>query len=572
MALGEAMDMTQYHRIMKKKLKIGLISSAFLILSGLFIQASDEYFEMSKNLDIFASLYREINTNYVDETKPGKLMKVGIDAMLKSLDPYTNYIPESQIEDFRFMTTGQYGGIGALIQKRDDYIVISETYDGFPAQKSGLLIGDKIIEIDGNDIKGMKTSEISQFLKGQPGSVVKVKLERGVQDDIEEMVFEISREEIKIKNVPYYGEIEEGVGYIKLTGFTQTASSEFGSALKELKTENEIQSLIVDLRGNGGGLLRESVNIVNFFVKRGTEVVKTKGKLKEWEQVYRALNNPIDTEIPVVVLVDENSASASEIVSGGLQDLDRAVIIGKETFGKGLVQQTVDLSYNSKLKVTVAKYYTPSGRCIQRLDYSDRNANGAAQEIPDSLINEFKSLVHGRPLFDGKGIKPDIEIEDRLLSNISIGLINDLYYFDYATKYRLENDKIGELEAYRVSDSDMMAFKEFVDNQNFHYSTAAEKLLEELKESTIEEHYYQAIEEEYHELNHKLLEVKNNDFNKHQEEIADLLSSEIVLRYYNQKGELIHSLKNDEYVDRAVEVLKDEAMYASILQGTYKSE
>lgn len=557
---------------MKKKIKVIGISLMVLLSSGLFIQASDDYFEISKNLDIFASLYREINTNYVDDTKPGKLMKVGIDAMLKSLDPYTNYISESQIEDFRFMTTGQYGGIGALIQKRDDFIIISETYDGFPAQKEGIMVGDKLIEIDGEDVRGKSTSEISEFLKGQADTEVNIKIERGLPGNEKVIEKKVKRAEISIKNVPYYDEIEDGVGYIRLTGFMQTAASEFSQALKELKDEKEIASLIIDLRGNGGGLLREAVSIVNFFVKKGTEVVRTRGKLKEWEQVYKALNSPMDLNIPIVVLVDQNSASASEIVAGALQDLDRGVIIGKETFGKGLVQQTVDLSYNSKLKVTVAKYYTPSGRCIQRINYSERESDGRAREIPDSLIREFKSLVHNRPLFDGKGIKPDIEIGDLKLSNISFGLLRDYYVFDYATQYRLNNNAIAGPSEFKVDEGILTDFKSFVQEKDFSYETEAEEILEELKESTKEEDYYASLESEFEILKNRLSEEKQKDFERHKDEIVDILSAEIVLRYHNQRGELIYSLKNDEFVEKAKEVLKDEGLYNSILEGTYNPE
>lgn len=551
-----------------KSIIIVLISlSAFF----LFIRATDEYFEISKNLDIFASLYREINTNYVDETKPGNIMKVGIDAMLRSLDPYTNYIPESQIEDYRFITTGQYGGIGALIQKREDYVIITETYDGFPAQKQGVLIGDKIIEVDGKDIKGKSTSEISEFLKGQPSSTVVIKLERGGNNKTELIEKKLIREEIQILNVPFYNEIEENIGYIKLSGFTQTASSEFYKAFKELKEKNQIKSLIIDLRGNGGGLLRESVTIVNYFVEKGTEVVRTKGKLKEWEQIYKALNSPVDKEIPIVVLVDENSASASEIVAGSFQDLDRAVVIGRRTFGKGLVQQTVDLSYNSKLKITVAKYYTPSGRCIQKLNYADRDSNQLAIEIPDSLIKEYKSLVNGRPLFDGKGIMPDIEVEGFSISNITIGLLRDNYVFDFATNFRLNHEKIEEPETYITSEVTLNEFKIFIGNKEFQYSTDAERILKKLKETSEKEHYFESIQSEYDKLNSKLLEEKERDFERHKNEISNYLSEEIVLRYYHQRGELIYSLKNDKYINEAISLLTNSEKYDAILLGKYKA-
>ena len=374
---------------MKKKIKITILAISVFIASFLSVSFTDNYFEIAKNLDIFTSLYKELNTYYVDQTAHGKLMKKGIDAMLKSLDPYTTYIPESEIEDFRFMTTGQYGGIGALITKRGDYVFISEPYEGFPAHKAGLMAGDKILEINGVSAKGKTTEEVSKVLKGQPNTSVTLLMERKNQDKPFEVSFD--REKVTVKSVPYSGFVAEGIGYIKLRSFTRDCSKDIKKALANLKKEQELKGLILDLRSNPGGLLNESVNIANIFVQRGEEVVSTKGKIKEWEKVYKAVNKAEDTQTPLVVLINQGSASASEIVSGVMQDLDRAVIIGNKSFGKGLVQQIRKLSYNTQLKVTIAKYYIPSGRCIQALDYSNRNKDGSVGEIPDSLKTAFKN-------------------------------------------------------------------------------------------------------------------------------------------------------------------------------------
>ncbi len=549
-----------------KKVKIFIIAAVIGVAGFLSTGFADSYFELSKNLDIFSTLYKEVNTYYVDETKPGELMKTGIDAMLKSLDPYTNFIPESQIEDFKFMTTGQYGGIGALIHKEGENVVISEPYEGFPAHTAGLLAGDILIEVEGKKVKGKSTSEISEALKGQPNTSLKVIIERpGTKGTIEK---ELIRKEIKIDDVPYAGMLNETIGYIRLTSFTQTAGQQFISALAKLKEENNAQAVIFDLRGNGGGLLNQSINIVNAFVPKGTMVVQTKGKISEWDATYATLNSPVDTEIPVVVLVDDRSASASEIVSGSLQDLDRAVIIGDRTFGKGLVQQTRRLSYNAQLKVTVAKYYIPSGRCIQKLDYAHRDEVGDATIVADSLIVPFKTLVNKRTVFDGKGINPDIKVEQKEVSNITSVLVRNFYIFDYATQYRLKHDTILKANKFALTDDEYSAFIDYLADKDINYETETEKQLRKLKETATKEKYFKYADKEYEELEAKLVLDKSDDLMKFKDEIKELLENEIISRYYYQKGRIISSLSKDPAVGKAIEVLENKETYLGILNGS----
>ncbi|MGE0560293.1 MAG: S41 family peptidase [Flavobacteriales bacterium] len=552
---------------MKKRItKITLIIA--LAMSSIFsVGYVDSYFEISKNLDIFATLFRELNIYYVDDSDPGKLMKTGIDAMLESLDPYTNYIPESNMEDYKLMTTGQYGGIGALIQKQGDYVVISEPYEGFGAFKAGLRAGDKILEVDGKSVKGKNTTDIREVLLGQPGSSITLKIER--PGTTEPMVTKVIREEVKIKDVPYYAMMKDSVGYIKLTGFTESASKEVKTALISLKEQN-VTSIVLDLRGNGGGLLNEAVNIVNFFVPKGSEVVFTKGKIKEWDKTYKALNEPIDTKIPLVVLIDEGSASASEIVSGSLQDHDRAVIVGTQSYGKGLVQSVRPLSYNSKLKVTVAKYYTPSGRCIQKLDYSHREEDGKVTAIADSLIKEFKTLHSKRPVFDGKGVAPDVKVEKQLLSDISASLITKNLFFEYATNYRVKNESIKPVEEFTFSNEDYNDFVKFLDGKDYAYTTDSEDLLAKLEETTKKEKYFDDVKTEYEHLKEKLSTHKKDDLKKFKEEIITILETEIVGRYYYQNGTIQNSLKRDPTLEEATKTIKNEKLYMSILAGTNK--
>tara|TARA_B100000674_G_scaffold44090_1_gene30488 strand:- start:4009 stop:5673 length:1665 start_codon:yes stop_codon:yes gene_type:complete len=548
---------------MKNKIKKTSIR-IFVGISILFTIAftTDNYFEISKNLDIFATLYREINLFYVDETEPGKLMKTGIDAMLKSLDPYTVFIPESKIEDYKFMTTGQYGGIGAIIQKRDEYVMVAEPYEGWPAQKAGLIAGDIIIKINGKSTKGLNTEQVREMLVGQPGTDVELTVKR--QD--KEIQVKLIREEIKIKDVPYYGMVNETTGYIKLNGFTETAAQEVKDAFTTLKAKG-MEKLIFDLRGNGGGLLNEAVKIVGFFVDKGTTVVSTKGKIKEWDKVYKTPNTPLDKDMPLVVLIDKYSASASEIVSGSLQDLDRSVIVGENSFGKGLVQQVKDLSYNSKLKLTVAKYYTPSGRCIQKLDYSNKDEKGEAQEVPDSLIHEFETLKSHRKVIDGKGISPDVKVEKIKSTKLLESLVANFVIFDFATAYYFQHDSIPSPEKFNISDSEYNQFVDYVKNKKIDYKTATEKELEKLKKIAKEENFEEDVADELSKLEEELKKHKNDDIYEYKNDIKLFLENEIVGRYYYQTGQIRASLVKDPVLKKAKEIIADDAQYSAILSG-----
>ncbi len=553
-----------------KKSKILIVVASFAIGAGTmysFAPESDNYFEISRNLDIFTSLFRELNIYYVDDVKPGEIMKKGIDEMLESLDPYTNYIPESDIEDFRFMTTGQYGGIGALIGKKGDRILITDPYEGYPAQKNDLRAGDIILEVDGKKVDYKQTDDVSKVLKGQPNTTVKLLIEREGEPKPFEKV--LTRAEVKIPSVSYSGMLANDVGYIKLTGFTENAGEEVRNAFVELKEKNKIKSLILDLRGNPGGLLHEAVNIVNIFVDKGTDVVFTKGKVKEWDKEYKALNPPVDTEMPLTVIVNSGSASASEIVSGALQDLDRAIIIGQRSFGKGLVQTTRPISYNAQLKVTTAKYYVPSGRCIQALDYSHRNADGSVGKVPDSLMTEFKTKK-GRKVYDGGGIAPDFTTEVEELSNISGSLISKYLIFDYATAYRMKHSSITTAKEFKLTDAEYNEFVTWVKTKTYDYTTRSEKEFEDLKKTAEKEKYYEGLKAEFETMQSKMKHDKEGDLIKFKDEIKQLLESEIASRYYYLKGRVENDFVTDREVNKAIEALNNKAMFDKIMNGELK--
>jgi len=545
------------------KIKKLVIILSITIVGIVGYNFTEDYFEVSKNLDVFATLFRELNIYYVDDTKPGQLMKTGIDAMLSSLDPYTVYYPESDIEEYKFMTTGQYGGIGASVREIDDKVVITEVYEGAPAQKSGVEVGDVIVAVNGIIIDKKNSEDISKFLKGQPGSTVKLSLKHYGNSTPTD--FTIKREEIKLKDVPYSGMLNDQVGYIKLTGFTQDAAKEVKEAYTKLKTENKCSSLILDLRGNPGGLLQQAVDIVNLFIDKGQIVATTKGKIKEWDNTLKAVNNPIDTQIPIVVIVDRNSASASEVVSGALQDLDRAVVIGERTYGKGLVQQTRNLVYNSALKVTVAKYYIPSGRCIQALDYSTKDLDGAVLKVPDSLVTAFKTKG-GRIVYDGAGIMPDIKIAEETMSHLAFALISKNHIFDYANYYYSKNKNLKlNARTFSLLDSDYQEFISMVKKGDYKYETDSEKELERFKELAQDDKKFEDVEKEYTALLNRLKESKKDDFMKFKDEVKQLLEIEIVSRYNFESGKLEANIKYDKDISTALQLISNDAKIKSIL-------
>lgn len=543
-----------------KKIAFWTAITAVSITSFAFVSG---YFEVSKNLDIFTTLFREVNIYYVDETKPGDMIEKAIDSMLEDLDPYTTYIPESEIEDFRFQTTGQYGGIGAMIRKKGDYVVIAEPYEGFPADKAGLIAGDKLLEIDGKSVKGKSTQDVSSVLKGQPGVEVELLIERPGQDKPMTKVF--TREEVKVKSIPYMGMVDDGIAYVRLRSFTRNCAQEVKEAIKVLKDENEVKGLVLDLRSNPGGLLNESVNLCNLFIEKGQEVVSTRGKIKEWDKSYKTSANPLDLDIPLTVLINQSSASASEIVSGTMQDLDRGVVIGKKSFGKGLVQQTRKLSYNSQLKVTVAKYYTPSGRCIQALDYGSRNEDGSVGKVPDSLKTAFKT-ANGRTVYDGGGVDPDISIEQDMYAEIVGSIVSKQLIFDFATQFVIDNESIAKPGDFKVSDEIYEDFVQFLSDKDYAYETQTEKKLSELIEDA-EDDKYEELKSDLEDLQTKLLTYKEDDIYKYQDQISELILSELMSRYYYQEGRIIASLAEDTVLHEAILVLNDKERYNQILSG-----
>ncbi len=547
---------------MKTYKKIAFIG---VISIGLFsaYKASDDYFEVSKNLDIFASVYKEVNLSYVDEVEPGSLIKTAIDAMLKSLDPYTNYYSEAQSEDYRFQITGEYGGIGSTIRQRGDYVIINDPYEGYPAQLADLRSGDKIIEVDGKSTKGKTSDDMTKLLKGSAGTEITMKIDRlGVG----EMTKTFKRAKIKVQNVPYFGMINQETGYIKLTAFTPDAGKEVQDALKTLKRNNAtLKSVILDLRGNGGGLLHEAVNVVNTFVNKGVIVTSTKGRDRENNRTYATLDAATDSQIPLAILIDGGSASASEIVSGALQDLDRGVLIGQKSFGKGLVQTSRMLTYNTQMKITTSKYYIPSGRCIQKLDYSHK-VNGKAEAIADSMKRSFFTK-NKRPVSDGEGITPDLKTPESKYTKITQSLISKYIIFDFATQYRNTHNAISMTKDFELTDNEYQAFVDYSAGKDYNYNTDTEEALSKFKDQATKESYLDELHNEYEALLGKLKRNKSNDLQKFKGEIMQVLEEEVASRYYFEKARIEASFDNDTEIKEAVAILKDSTKYQSIILG-----
>jgi carboxyl-terminal processing protease len=549
---------------LSKNTTVLLVSTLLIGAFFAFKAPADKYFEITKNLDIFATLYKEVNTYYVDEVDPNQLINTGINSMLESLDPYTNYIPEDDIEDYRTMTTGQYGGIGALIGTRNGKNMIIMPYEGFPAHDAGLKIGDEIIMVDGINVKEKAYTDISKLLRGQANSKLDIVVRRyGKPDPIQ---VEMTREKITIDNVQYYGMVEDDIGYIKLSDFTTNAGKEVKNALVELK-EKGASKMILDLRGNPGGLLNEAVNVSNIFIPKGSEVVSTKGKMTDWNKTYKALNPPVDTEMPLVVLTSSSSASASEIVAGVVQDYDRGVLVGQKTFGKGLVQATRPLTYNSQLKVTTAKYYIPSGRCIQAIDYSHRNDDGSVGKVPDSLKVAFKTQ-NNRTVYDGGGVDPDIIVELEYLAPIAVSLVNKGLIFDYATEYHYAHPTIASSRDFKLTDAEYQEFVGWLKDKDYDYTTRVENSIDDLIKTAKKEKYYEDIDEQIQSLKLKVHHNKDTDLQKFKSDIKQILEEEISSRYYLRKGVVETSFSSDESIRSAVDVLNDSDRYHQLLQGS----
>lgn len=549
---------------MRKNTRIIIFISGVLLLAfgALSLKEDDKRFQISKGLDIFATLFRDVNLFYVDDVQPEKMVKDGIDAMLKKLDPYTEFYPESRMDEFKMMTTGEYAGIGSIIGVKGDYVVIREPYKNSPSNKAGLLPGDLILAIDGENMKGKTVEYVSSRLKGQPGKEVVLKVQRIGED--KPMEKRVLREIVQMPSVPYHGMLNDQTGYIYFTSFTDKSADDVRKAIMELKNKGA-QSLVLDLRGNGGGLLDQAVEIASFFLPRGSLIVSTKGKMKQWDKEYKTTKNPLLPDMKLTVLIDRASASAAEILSGALQDYDRAVVLGERSFGKGLVQTTRDLVYNTKLKVTTAKYYIPSGRCIQAVDYTHRNPDGSVGVVPDSLIKPFKTQA-GRTVYDGGGITPDIKIEPEKYARVSQELVMQDMVFDFVNEYAAKHPSLPSPSEFVLTDVLFNEFKAYLKTKEFEYETATQAMLDKLVKTAKDEKYYDQISKQVEQLKNDLGHSIDRDLDTFKNEISDILADQLMERYYMQDGVIEYHIRNDKHIAKALEVLANDEEYQKILK------
>lgn len=547
---------------MKNKIKYLLCGAALLLLAGVFIAADDPHFKLGRNMEILVNMMRDVNMFYVDETDPEKLLKDAAAGMLGNLDPYTEFMPAEEMENFELLTTGKYGGIGSVIRKKDEYVIIAQPYKGSPADKAGLKVGDKLLEVNGVKAVGMESEKVSAMLKGSPGTTVTLKVQKLMSGAEETLA--ITRERIMIPGVPYYGFVNDSIGYIQHGDFSENCSEDMRHAFMEMRKDGKLKGLILDYRGNGGGILQEAVKILSMFVPKGTEVVSMKGRMPEMSTVFKTINDPIDTNIPIVVLTSSGSASAAEIVAGALQDLDRAVIVGQRTFGKGLVQMTRSVGYNSYLKVTTAKYCIPSGRCIQAIDYAHRNADGSVSSVPDSLINTFTTKA-GRKVYDGGGVMPDIKVAAEYLTPFAIVVYTRGYIDDFADEYVKRNPKPMDLSTFTITDNIYAEFVKFMADKDVEYQSETKTALAELKRKAVRELYYETIKEQVELIEKRLKDDKQTNLNLYRRQLSDMLESALILHHYYAGDLTAYKLRSDTEVKQAMEVLKSGERYKTII-------
>lgn len=548
---------------MRKSRKIMLFALIGIAGLALAFRNSDKYFLIAKNLDIFAAFYRELNTYYVEDLPPDKLMQTGIEAMLEETDPYTDFVPEEELDELRFMATGKYGGVGASIYTEGEWTSITDVYEGSPMDKAGIKAGDVIVSLDGKSAKNMEQEEVSKYLKGTAGTALIIVLRHPLNNT--EKTYRILRDDINVKPVSYSGIIRKNIGYIKMTQFTEGSAEQVQLAFDALRKQNpSLGGVVLDLRGNPGGLLEEAVSLSNIFIDKGKLIVSTRGKVKSWDREYKTSLLPIDNHIPLVVLTSRSSASASEIVAGAVQDLDRGLVVGQRSYGKGLVQTTRPLPYNAKLKVTTARYYTPSGRCIQAIDYSQRNEEGEADYVPDSLRKSFTTAA-GRPVKDGGGIEPDARVESTILSQVAITLLRKQFIFDYATRYYYAHPETPATSKAFVTDEVFEEFLKFLDGKDYSYKTRSEEALDVFRSTATREKYYDGLQKEFDALQAKMKHDKKQDLLRNKAEIRQLLEEEIANRYFPQAGRIERSLSWDKDVDEAATLLQNPQKYQQLL-------